>query len=367
MDKEQAKFILQSFRPDGADAKDPDFAEALAVAAEDRELGDWLAAERAQDAAFAAALSELAIPAELRENILTVLNGEVRDDGEFADLDSSFIGALASVTPPAGLRDQILTAMQVEMQSEPVDEVEEAAAEVFVPIAEFESDEGAETQSEDALAPAAEAAPAPAVATPEPATIVDLRSVASKAETKQAPRRVFGWLKAAAVAAAVVLGAFVAIEMTSSGGAENAGGAIALGDLEHRAIQEFANVSFGLKSEDLNAHREWITANEAPSFDFEELPKEVSGAKPVGCTFFKMGETKVSLVCFDKDGDVVHVVVLNSEDLKEGDFKKLQTVPAKKDCWQCPRTSVSVAAWEGDDQTYLLLGKMKEAELLKYF
>ena len=55
MDKEQAKFILQSFRPDGADAQDPDFAEALALAAQDRELGDWLASERAQDAAFAAA------------------------------------------------------------------------------------------------------------------------------------------------------------------------------------------------------------------------------------------------------------------------------------------------------------------------
>ena len=52
MDKEQARFILQSFRPDGADAKDPDFAEALAVAAEDRELGDWLAAERALPASI---------------------------------------------------------------------------------------------------------------------------------------------------------------------------------------------------------------------------------------------------------------------------------------------------------------------------
>ena len=29
MDREQAKFILQSFRPDGADASDADFAEAF--------------------------------------------------------------------------------------------------------------------------------------------------------------------------------------------------------------------------------------------------------------------------------------------------------------------------------------------------
>ena len=29
MDKQEAKFILQSFRPDGADAGDADFADAL--------------------------------------------------------------------------------------------------------------------------------------------------------------------------------------------------------------------------------------------------------------------------------------------------------------------------------------------------
>ena len=80
MDKEQARFILQSFRPDGADAKDPDFAEALAVAAEDRELGDWLSAERAQDATFAAALGDLSIPEELRDSILSVLEGEGEDE-----------------------------------------------------------------------------------------------------------------------------------------------------------------------------------------------------------------------------------------------------------------------------------------------
>ena len=67
MDKEQARFILQSFRPDGADAHDPDFAQALAVAAENRDLGAWLAVERAQDSAFALALSKLEIPDDLRE------------------------------------------------------------------------------------------------------------------------------------------------------------------------------------------------------------------------------------------------------------------------------------------------------------
>jgi len=56
MDKEQAKFILRSFRPDGSDVNDKDFSEALALAMEDRELGEWLAAERAFDASLADAL-----------------------------------------------------------------------------------------------------------------------------------------------------------------------------------------------------------------------------------------------------------------------------------------------------------------------
>jgi hypothetical protein len=115
MDKQRAKFILQSFRPDGADAHDPDFAEALGFAAEDRELGAWLAKERARDAAFASALGELPIPEDLREAIFGVLQ---EGDLELTELDATFVGALASMRPPEGLRDQILTAMEVEQKTE---------------------------------------------------------------------------------------------------------------------------------------------------------------------------------------------------------------------------------------------------------
>jgi hypothetical protein len=115
MDKQRAKFILQSFRPDGADAHDPDFAEALGLAAEDRELGAWLAKERARDAAFALALGKLPIPEDLREAIFGVLQ---EGDLELTELDAAFVGALASVRPPEGLRDQILTAMEVEQKIE---------------------------------------------------------------------------------------------------------------------------------------------------------------------------------------------------------------------------------------------------------
>ena len=115
MDKQRAKFILQSFRPDGADAHDPDFAEALGLAAEDRELGAWLAKERARDAAFALALGKLPIPEDLREAIFGVLQ---EGNLELTEIDAAIVGALASVRPPEGLRDQILTAMEVEQKIE---------------------------------------------------------------------------------------------------------------------------------------------------------------------------------------------------------------------------------------------------------
>ena len=70
MDKEQARFVLRSFRPDGADGSDRDFAEALALATADRELGEWLAAERAFDAEFARALASIELPENLRDEIL---------------------------------------------------------------------------------------------------------------------------------------------------------------------------------------------------------------------------------------------------------------------------------------------------------
>jgi hypothetical protein len=112
MDKEQARFILRSFRPDGADVEDRDFAEALALAMENRELGEWLAEERAFDASFAKALASVELPETLRHDILGCLAGERGDFPQAEDaLDAGLIGALASIQPAASLRDEILTAM----------------------------------------------------------------------------------------------------------------------------------------------------------------------------------------------------------------------------------------------------------------
>jgi hypothetical protein len=113
MDKEQARFILQSFRPDGADVDNRDFAEALAMAARDRELGEWLSAERAFDASFAAALSSIELPQSLRDDILGCLAASRGDCPQAADAqDTAMIGALASIQAPPALRGQILMAME---------------------------------------------------------------------------------------------------------------------------------------------------------------------------------------------------------------------------------------------------------------
>jgi len=113
MDKEEARFILRCFRPDGADAENPDFAEALAWAAKDRELGEWLARERARDADFAIALSSVSIPPLLREEILVSLAMERGDAGMYPDsFDASVIGAMAGIHPPSNLRGEILSAME---------------------------------------------------------------------------------------------------------------------------------------------------------------------------------------------------------------------------------------------------------------
>ena len=116
MDKEHARFILQSYRPDGADAKDPHFTEALQLAAENRELGEWLANERADDALFAEALKTINIPEDLRDEIFSVLEHDAKE-GDDLELDGVFSGALAMVQTPAGLRDQIISAMEVERAS----------------------------------------------------------------------------------------------------------------------------------------------------------------------------------------------------------------------------------------------------------
>lgn len=70
MNNEQARFILRAYRPNGRDAGDAVFCEALRQAQTDPVLGAWLACEQAFDTAVTAKLAAVPPPPGLREAIL---------------------------------------------------------------------------------------------------------------------------------------------------------------------------------------------------------------------------------------------------------------------------------------------------------
>jgi hypothetical protein len=70
VDNREAKFILNAYRPNGQDAGDPHFAEALKQAQRDPVLARWFSDSIAFDAAIAEKLCSTAVPGDLRENIL---------------------------------------------------------------------------------------------------------------------------------------------------------------------------------------------------------------------------------------------------------------------------------------------------------
>jgi anti-sigma factor RsiW len=71
MNREEAQFILRAYRPNGEDAPDPQFNEALIFARQDPELARWFATEQALDAAFARKIrAALPVPVDLKKQLL---------------------------------------------------------------------------------------------------------------------------------------------------------------------------------------------------------------------------------------------------------------------------------------------------------
>ena len=70
MNHHEAKFILRARRPDGQDAEDPVFTDALVEAGNSPALQSWLENEAAFDRAMMAKLGELQPPSGLKEAIL---------------------------------------------------------------------------------------------------------------------------------------------------------------------------------------------------------------------------------------------------------------------------------------------------------
>ena len=74
MNRDEARLILQSCRPGGQDAADPQFAEALALAKQDAELGAWFAQQQKFDAQISREIKSLPAPADLKVKILARAN-----------------------------------------------------------------------------------------------------------------------------------------------------------------------------------------------------------------------------------------------------------------------------------------------------
>lgn len=70
MTRQEAKRILLLYRPHGPDAEDPALTEALALAARDPELKDWLDRHLAAQAALRRKFRSLAVPPDLADRIL---------------------------------------------------------------------------------------------------------------------------------------------------------------------------------------------------------------------------------------------------------------------------------------------------------
>jgi hypothetical protein len=74
MNREEARFILQSCRPGDQDAGDPQFAEALALAKSDLELAAWFAEQQKFDARVRHSIQSLPVPPDLKAKILAGQN-----------------------------------------------------------------------------------------------------------------------------------------------------------------------------------------------------------------------------------------------------------------------------------------------------
>ena len=70
MTRDEAKALLELYRPGGRDAADPRLAEALQMVSADPELAGWFAREQAFDARICQSLRATPVPAQLQTAIL---------------------------------------------------------------------------------------------------------------------------------------------------------------------------------------------------------------------------------------------------------------------------------------------------------
>jgi hypothetical protein len=298
MDKEEARFILRCFRPDGADAENPDFAEALAWAAKDRELGEWLARERSSDAGFAKALTAVGIPASLREEILAGLALERGDGTDVPDaFDACVIGAMAAVSPPPGLRGEILAAM------------------------------------ERTVAPAS-----------APNKILWRFALPAAAAAGIALAFLFS-------GPATPPGDSLVTNLPGNGAVVPAGNPLTISVVESGFIKTFESPGFtlDLKNPDHHALFDHLKSAKLPCPN-RCLPRGLKGVPGLGCRELEIDGKRGALVCFKQENDMVHLVIFKRCDVS---CKLPET--GKPDIRK--HGNWSVARWSDDDWVFVLMGK----------
>lgn len=318
MDKEEARFILRCFRPDGADAENPDFAEALAWAAKDRELGEWLAQERASDAGFATALNAVTIPPSLREEILAGLAVERGESNAYPDtFDCSVIGAMASIRPPQNLRAEILAAMD-----------RTAAAgkgksrlpwRVALPFAAAAGIGFAFLLSEP----------------PKSSVVVNLPSGGDAAAPSLAPL----------------------LPAETGPGANGGTVPISIGKVESSAITavETPDFTLDLQNPDHHALFEHLKSAKLPCPN-SCLPPGVKNMDGYGCRELKIDGKRGAVVCFKQKDNLVHLVAFKRCDVRCKLPEKGEPAFGKHGKW-------SVARWADDEWVFLLMGEKNVADL----
>ncbi len=309
MDKQQAKFILRSFRPGEDGMKAEDFAQALALAASNRDLGEWLAEERAMDETFAKALASIELPETLREDIVGCLDGERHDYPNAEDSqDAAMIGALAAVPVPRKLRGDIITAMERSAPSHP------------------KTDRLTTTDKPSAVAAAWKhlAMPLAAAAGIALALIVTrgARNDVQLAQSKPLPIEV------------------VPVSF----------------------IQSFEAPDFALevKRDDREQLVEVLHSRSLPCPCC--LPPGLENSLSIGCRELVIHGKKGSLVCFQEDNmGVVHLIIFNRKDVDGSCANKLaDPCILQEGQW-------SVARWQNDESVFFLIGQCDQQQMQKLF
>ena len=309
MDREQARFILQSLRPDGTDEESADFEEALGVASEDAALGAWLSAERKRDAAIAATFEDIPVPASLPEDILAAVRLEKGSRASSEDLAAD----------QAGLR------------------------EVRSPVQVGASDEKQMTVLKVEVAGRASGLTSPGYS-------LDYTSSGERKE---------GMMKVVLLTGLLVVGAFAAFELTSSNPDSMASGRepMTLQALGREALVVVSQeLPFELQGNGLYGYQDWIRAEGGPRFDFRALPKKISGGQLLGCRVSTVGEARAAHLCFEVENVPVHVFLVPTMPVK--DAPSGWRVAA--DCWTCPETGVSVIAQRLESMIWFFLSEHEE-------